>query len=351
MIQRLLRGRLLYVVLGTLTLCLYVRMRPARMLEPPEMLQRVPMFEETMRLWPEELKAAAFKELAEKEPRIAGMVALVTSAMMAMGVGGLAVGLWGLWTGRVRSLWHFSAPPLPRWSFGELGRITILIVLMASLLPFVRMAIMSLSLGVSIDAHLWLTVAMVAVDGFAILTVLAFAVGKGRSLWETLGISTATRQVWPAIVVGFRGYLIVFPWLFILLALIMALAQVLGMQPPIEPIQELVFQEDRPAVLALTVLLACVVGPVAEELFFRGVVYPTIRQRTSRLVAMLISGAIFSFIHTNLIGFLPIMVLGCLLAHLYERTGSLASPVAVHVLHNVFLMSLALSFRQVLELI
>ena len=61
---------------------------------------------------------------------------------------------------------------------------------------------------------------------------------------------------------------------------------------------------------------------------------------------MLISGALFALVHSNAVGFLPIMVLGCLLAHLYERTGSLASPLAIHVLHNTFLMSTALVFRQ-----
>jgi membrane protease YdiL (CAAX protease family) len=65
---------------------------------------------------------------------------------------------------------------------------------------------------------------------------------------------------------------------------------------------------------------------------------------------MLMSGAAFSCIHTNPVGFLPIMVLGCLLANLYERTGSLASPLAVHILHNSLLMSLALVLRQLLAL-
>ena len=44
------------------------------------------------------------------------------------------------------------------------------------------------------------------------------------------------------------------------------------------------------------------------------------------------------------------MALGCLLAYLYERTGTIVSPLAVHVLHNTFLMSLAMAFRSVLAL-
>ncbi len=63
---------------------------------------------------------------------------------------------------------------------------------------------------------------------------------------------------------------------------------------------------------------------------------------------MLLSGAAFALIHTSPIGFLPIMVLGCLLAYLYERTGSLASPLAIHVLHNTFLMVLSMAFRRLM---
>lgn len=138
--------------------------------------------------------------------------------------------------------------------------------------------------------------------------------------------------------------------MFALLIGTVELVRRFGLQPPIEPIQELVFNEDRPSVLALTVALACVVGPVTEELFFRGVLYAAIRQRTSRLVSMLASGAIFSLIHTNPIGFLPIMLLGCLLAYVYERTGSLIGPLAVHMFHNTLLMSLALVFRRLVGL-
>jgi len=157
--------------------------------------------------------------------------------------------------------------------------------------------------------------------------------------------------VWESVAVAFRGYLTVFPWIFVLLFLSAALIYRLGFKPPIEPIQELVFQEHRSSVLLMTVLLACFVGPVAEELFFRGIVYTALRQRSSRLVATLLSGAVFALIHTNVMGFVPIMALGCLLAHLYERTGSLAGPMSIHILHNSLLMSVALVFRHLMSMV
>ena len=100
--------------------------------------------------------------------------------------------------------------------------------------------------------------------------------------------------------------------------------------------------------VGLLVVLSCVIGPIAEELFFRGVLFAAARQHLSRGWAILASGAAFSLIHTNPVGFLPILVIGSLLAYLYERTGSLAAPIAVHMLHNTFLMSIGLIVRRLM---
>jgi len=144
------------------------------------------------------------------------------------------------------------------------------------------------------------------------------------------------------------SYVALFPWLMLLLMIISEAARAFGFQPPLEPIHRLLFLEDRTEVLLVTVLLACVVGPVAEEFFFRGVVYAAIRSRTGRFLAILISGGLFAVTHTNLMGFLPIGVLGCLLSYLYERTGTLAASIAVHVFHNSLLLAFAMMFRHLM---
>jgi membrane protease YdiL (CAAX protease family) len=78
---------------------------------------------------------------------------------------------------------------------------------------------------------------------------------------------------------------------------------------------------------------------VAEEILFRGVVYPSLRRHIPMLAAMIASGSLFALIHGNWLGVLPITLLGVLLAYLYERTGSLLAPIAVHIFHNIFLIS------------
>ena len=110
----------------------------------------------------------------------------------------------------------------------------------------------------------------------------------------------------------------------------------------------LLFLEQRPLVLGLTLVLACLVGPIAEEIFFRGVLYAALRTRTSRFWAMAASGSLFAVVHTNPVGFLPILLLGCVLADLYERTGSLLASITVHIMHNTLLISLGLTVKQLL---
>lgn len=344
MIQRLLRGRLLYLLLGALVVFVYTRVSPLR---PPSQAAAAPHpVHETLEWWPAQLDAAAIREAIAREPLLGMALSVLTLFMVVMGCGGLALSVWGLWTGRVRGLLRFTSDPPPPWSFGELARIVAMTVMVAALLPVLTIPFRGEPAGGGGDHRLWMTVSMLVLDVFVVLLILAFAVGKGPSAWRMVGLSG--HRLWSPIVTGFRGYLAVFPWLFILLALIVEVARSLGLKPPVEPIQELIFQEHRPAVLGLVMLLACVIGPAAEEGFFRGVLYAALRRRLPRPAAMVASGVAFSLVHTNPVGFVPIAVLGCLLAYLYERTGSLASPLAVHIAHNTVLMSLALVMRRVL---
>ena len=353
--QRLLRSRLFYLVLGLLIVLLYSWTIWLGSPRGPksgahEVQQQVPALSPAQSpapdtWWPEGLDAERVRQVVTRQPMLGLILSLLSLFVVGMGLGGLAYSCWALATGRVRSFWSASSRrALPRWSFGELGRLLLLAVMMASLLPFVRIALLSHQYDWSLDTHLWMTISMLFLDLFVVLAILAFAAGKGTTLRKVFGFSG--KRLRQSVGAGFRAYLMAFPWLFVLLFIIVTVAQTLGLKPPVEPIHELILGESRPAVLALTAALACVIGPLAEEFLFRGVLYPAIRQRSSRLVAMLISGAVFSFIHTNLLGFLPIMVLGCLLADLYERTGSLAGPLFVHALHNTLLISLALVFRQ-----
>lgn len=368
---RVVGGWLLYVTLGLMLLTLVGLMGPTMW----SVLQDSGTSSKTQVVWPPAVRAdrpggpsnaqevtrrsprllegweagwepSSLKRLAAHRPWLIVALAMVTAAGLILALVGVGMNLWGLLSGRLRLLWSFPSAPLPTWSFSELARLTVLIMAMAAFVPFLSVTLMIAGYGGLGDPHLRMSVSMVVVDLFAILAVLSLAGGKGRSLRDTFGF--VRRHLGPSLRLGLRGYVLVFPWLFVLLVAALELTKILGWELPLEPIQELIFQEDRPLVLALTVTLACVLGPLAEELLFRGVVYPAIRRRHSWIIATLVSASLFAALHGNPVGFPSIFLLGCVLANLYERTGSLIASLSIHILHNSFLMSLALLGRQVM---
>lgn len=82
------------------------------------------------------------------------------------------------------------------------------------------------------------------------------------------------------------------------------------------------------------VLLVCVLVPIGEEVFFRGFVYGTLR-RWGIPAATVLSALFFGAVHQQIVHFLPIAVLGVILAVLYERTGSLIPAIVVHAVNNL----------------
>ncbi|PXA03018.1 hypothetical protein DDZ13_13940 [Coraliomargarita sinensis] len=111
-----------------------------------------------------------------------------------------------------------------------------------------------------------------------------------------------------------------------------------GMIDEFEP-QELVtlFQSggDLLAVVLL-VFMAVVVAPVVEEVIFRGCIYRFLKSKTTMLGAQVMSGAIFALMHGNLLSFVPLVIVGVLLARVYEKTGSLAVAIWFHAFFNAF---------------
>lgn len=105
-----------------------------------------------------------------------------------------------------------------------------------------------------------------------------------------------------------------------------------------------IFAETRsPLVIAGMLLVACVIAPLSEELIFRAGLYRYTRQQLGRPAGLLISGVLFGLLHGNLAGFLPLAVLGGLLALAYEATGSLRVAVIAHGLFNLNTIILILS--------
>ncbi|MBI5302033.1 MAG: CPBP family intramembrane metalloprotease [Chloroflexi bacterium] len=93
-----------------------------------------------------------------------------------------------------------------------------------------------------------------------------------------------------------------------------------------------------PGVVAAFLIVAALV-PVVEETFFRGFVYSGLRGRFGARSALILSTLIFALLHFSLDRLIPILVLGGVLAWLYERTGSLVPGVILHGTNNAFALA------------
>lgn len=92
--------------------------------------------------------------------------------------------------------------------------------------------------------------------------------------------------------------------------------------------------------LVLLFLVGGIIGPITEEIFFRGIIYGFIRQ-WGVFVAIFLSTLIFVSIHPSS-GSLPVtqIIGGIVFALAYERERNLIVPITIHCLGNLAIFSL-----------
>jgi membrane protease YdiL (CAAX protease family) len=84
-------------------------------------------------------------------------------------------------------------------------------------------------------------------------------------------------------------------------------------------------------IIAIT---AIVLAPLAEEILFRGILYPVIKHAGFPRLALWLSALLFGAIHSNLATFIPLTIFAIALVWLYERTGNLLASITAHSLFN-----------------
>ncbi|MFL5373627.1 MAG: CPBP family intramembrane glutamic endopeptidase [Myxococcales bacterium] len=93
---------------------------------------------------------------------------------------------------------------------------------------------------------------------------------------------------------------------------------------------ETIFSAQAVPFLATVVIAA----PFGEELFFRGFAFPAFRRAMGPAAAAITTGAMFSLIHLDPVGFLGLWEIGILLAFLRLGTGTLWTCVLCHAVNN-----------------
>jgi len=82
------------------------------------------------------------------------------------------------------------------------------------------------------------------------------------------------------------------------------------------------------------ILGIAVLGPILEEMLFRGAITRELQKHYSEIVTIILSGLIFGLFHINPAQVIPAMFIGFLLAWLYVKTKSLIPGIIVHIMNN-----------------
>ena len=97
----------------------------------------------------------------------------------------------------------------------------------------------------------------------------------------------------------------------------------------------------RPGGWLFNLLLLAAVPAVCEEVLFRGWFQHYVGRVVSAGAAIALSGTLFGLFHLRPTQLLPLVLLGCYLAYVVWRTGSLFTGIVVHFLYNGLLVLVA----------
>lgn len=122
-------------------------------------------------------------------------------------------------------------------------------------------------------------------------------------------------------------------------------AQMFGSQGSSNPIVAVVLsavKEANPLAIVMFLITLGVLPALCEETLFRGFLYTNLRRKFGAFLSIIFSATLFSMVHFDLGGAIPLFVLGALFAFVFERTKSLVPAMVAHCMWNsgTFLIAL-----------
>lgn len=218
---------------------------------------------------------------------------------------------------------------LPRlWSWVDIALISLCIlalILLGAWLFTIRMQ----AIGEAPQITTVYIVVLTLLEVIAILTsVYFFGLLRKRLGWEVVGFVQSSNR-W--LILAALTALVFIP---IIGLIALAIQVVLGL-PTENPQLEFLLPEDITWTGGLIMLfLGGFIVPIAEEVFFRGVLYRWMRQFSSPWVAIPVTSVVFGVLHGDIAVAGATFVMGLILAWFYERSRSLWPSIMIHVVNN-----------------
>lgn len=257
--------------------------------------------------------------------------------LLVLAVGGLAL-IVGLVLNAVRALIVRAALPPERYRGPA-----IFVVLMLAIILGAAVSLMAASTAVAIfdggELSVGGTLVQLTSTQVGLLAVTGGLVVLPRTLagFRLLPAS----HLWRGVAFGLALAIPAWAGVTLLANLSAIILEALGL-PGETGVVSTVMQRGDPTVLVLAVVL---VAPIAEELFFRGVVFNAWEREHGVRAAVFGSAGLFAFVHGSLVQLLPIFVLGVGLAQLYRSTRSLPAVIAMHAGFNAVTVTIVLLDR------
>jgi membrane protease YdiL (CAAX protease family) len=86
----------------------------------------------------------------------------------------------------------------------------------------------------------------------------------------------------------------------------------------------------------LIFFLAVILGPIFEEIIFRGYLFKILKIRLNNFYAVILNSIFFGIIHFELSAIIPAVILGISLSLIRLKTNNLIPSTIIHSLHNLF---------------
>lgn len=266
-----------------------------------------------------------------------GTVERLIGPLLLLALGGLAL-VVGLVLNTIRALIVRAALPLGRYRGPA-----ILVLLAQAIIVGVIVSLLAASTAVAIfsggELSVGGTLVQLTATQVGLLVVTGGLVVAPRALAGLRILPTS--HLWRSMAIGLALAIPGWVAVTILANLSAGLLQALGVHQDAS-IVDTVMQRGDPTVIVVAVV---VVAPIAEELFFRGVVFNAWEREYGTRVAVLGSAALFAAIHGSLFLLLPIFVLGVGLALVYRSTRSLPATILLHAGFNAITVTITLLAR------
>lgn len=94
-------------------------------------------------------------------------------------------------------------------------------------------------------------------------------------------------------------------------------------------------------------MLAVLVGPLYEEVFFRGILYQTLRTKLSWVLSVLLCTAVFALLHDPPAQMAGAFLLGLVTCYVMEKRGSITECFAIHAADNLFALAERIGYEYV----